>query len=124
MSNTPDQRTANMVHFPNKDETDPNALDEYLDNLVTGSGFVAITGTPVDNQVAVWTSATNIEGTTGLTYDGSSFGVTGNITVSGTVDGVDIAARDHGGDVGGDWHVHQPFGAANNSRSDYRERHL
>ena len=71
MSNTPPQRTANMVHFPNKDETDPNALDEYLDALVAGTGSVQITGTPADDQVAVWTSATNIEGTSGLTYDGS-----------------------------------------------------
>lgn len=33
MSNTPPQRTANMVHFPNKDNSDPNALDVYLDTL-------------------------------------------------------------------------------------------
>ena len=96
MSNTPPQRTANMVHFPNKDETDPNALDEYLDALVAGTGSVQITGTPADDQVAVWTSATNIEGTSGLTYDGSALGVTGNITVSGTVDGKDVSALPDG----------------------------
>lgn len=95
MSDTPDQRTTNIVHYPNKDASDPNALDEYLDALVAGTGSVQITGTPADNQVAVWTSATNIEGTSGLTYDGSALDVTGNVTVSGTVDGVDIAARDH-----------------------------
>jgi len=95
MAGKDDNRTANMVHYPNKDASDPNALDEYLDALVAGTGSVQITGTPADDQVAVWTSATNIEGTSGLTYDGSALAVTGNITVSGTVDGVDIAARDH-----------------------------
>lgn len=48
-------------------------------------------GTPVDNQVGVWTGDGTIEGTTGLTYDGSTLGITGNITVSGTVDGRDVA---------------------------------
>lgn len=60
-----------------------------------GSGDVSKVGTPVDNQVGVWTGDGTIEGTAGLTYHGSTLGVTGNITVSGTVDGVDIAARDH-----------------------------
>ena len=36
-----------------------------------GGGNVSNTGTPVDNQVAVWTSATVIEGTAGFTWDGS-----------------------------------------------------
>ena len=35
MSNQPDTRTVGMVHFPMKDEGDPNALDEYLDGLRT-----------------------------------------------------------------------------------------
>ena len=99
MSNTPEQRTANMVHFPNKDETDPNALDEYLDAIVSGGAgstlaYVDAAG-GADNQVAVFQDADTIEGDGNLTWDGSALGVTGNITVSGTVDGVDIAARDH-----------------------------
>lgn len=56
-----------------------------------GSGDVSKVGTPVDNQVGVWTGDGTIEGTTGLTYDGSALGITGNITVSGTVDGRDVA---------------------------------
>jgi len=56
-----------------------------------GSGDVSKVGTPVDNQVGVWTGDGTIEGTTGLTYDGAAFDVTGNITLSGTVDGIDIA---------------------------------
>jgi hypothetical protein len=57
-----------------------------------GSGDVVKVGTPVDNQVGVWTGDGTIEGTSGLTYDGTDFGVTGNIVVSGTVDGRDVAA--------------------------------
>lgn len=57
-----------------------------------GSGNVSNTGTPVDNQIAVWTASTTIEGTSGLTYNGSALSVTGSIAVSGTVDGRDVAA--------------------------------
>lgn len=37
MSNQPSSRTVNLVHFPGKDEDDPRALDEYLDDLATGN---------------------------------------------------------------------------------------
>ena len=47
-----------------------------------GSGDVSKVGTPVDNQVGVWTGNGTIEGTAGLTYDGTTFGVTGAITVT------------------------------------------
>ena len=60
-------------------------------NLSFGAGDVTKVGTPVDNQVGVWTGDGTIEGTTGLTYDGVAFDVTGNITLTGTVDGIDIA---------------------------------
>lgn len=43
MSNTPTQRTANMVHFPNKDNSDPNALDEYLDTLAAINDHDSVT---------------------------------------------------------------------------------
>jgi hypothetical protein len=64
---------------------------ETLAFLSEITGDVAKVGTPVDNQVGVWTGDGTIEGTTGLTYDGSALAVTGNITVTGTVDGIDIA---------------------------------
>jgi len=57
-----------------------------------GGGNVSNTGTPVDNQIPVWTSSTVIEGTADLTYDGSTLAVSGDITLSGTVDGRDIAS--------------------------------
>ena len=56
-----------------------------------GSGDVSKVGIPVDNQIGVWTGDGTIEGTTGLTYNGTTFNITGNITLSGTVDGIDIA---------------------------------
>lgn len=59
---------------------------------VPSSSSVTKTGTPADNQVAVWTADGIVEGTAGLTYDGTTFGVTGNLTISGTVDGRDVGA--------------------------------
>ncbi len=56
-----------------------------------GGGDVSKVGTPVDNQVGVWTGDGTIEGTTGLTYDGSDLDITGNITLTGNVDGINIA---------------------------------
>jgi hypothetical protein len=38
-------------------------------SLSTAAGGITASGTPVDNQVAVFTSATNVEGHTGFTYD-------------------------------------------------------
>ncbi len=55
-----------------------------------GGGDVFKVGTPVDNQVGVWTGDGTIEGTTGLTYDGAVLDLTGNITLTGTVDGIDV----------------------------------
>lgn len=40
-----------------------------------GSGDVSKVGTPVDNQVGVWTGDGTIEGTVGLTYDGTTFNI-------------------------------------------------
>jgi hypothetical protein len=38
-----------------------------------GTGDVLVSGTPVNNQLAIWTNATTIEGDASLTYDGTSF---------------------------------------------------
>ena len=46
-----------------------------------GGGDVSKVGTPLDNQVGVWTGDGTIEGTTGLTYDGTTLDLTGNIHV-------------------------------------------
>ena len=44
-----------------------------------GGGNVSNTGTPLDNQLAVWTNATTIEGDSNLTWDGQELVVTGNV---------------------------------------------
>jgi len=49
------------------------------------AGTVTATGTPVDNQIGVWTGADTIEGTSGLTYNGLTLSVTGDMAVSGTI---------------------------------------
>lgn len=43
--------------------------------------FVGNTGTPVNNQLAVWTDATTIEGDSGLTWDGTNLTTTGSIFI-------------------------------------------
>lgn len=51
-----------------------------------GTGNVTKVGTPVDNQVGVWTGDGTIEGTTGLTYNGTTLDITlGDIDLDNTV---------------------------------------
>lgn len=57
------------------------------------SGDVTKVGTPVDNQIGVWTGDGTIEGNTGLTWDGSKLVVTGG---SAGVAGADIANGSYG----------------------------
>ena len=52
---------------------------------------VGAVGVPVDNQIAVWTGSGAQEGDANLTWDGTTLTVTGDITVTGTVDGRDVA---------------------------------
>ena len=55
--------------------TDGSGVKGWYD---AASGSVNINGTPVDNQVAVWTNATTIEGTTGLTFNSGTNTLTVN----------------------------------------------
>lgn len=57
-----------------------------------GGGDVSKFGTPVNDQLAVWRNSTTIEGDTKLTWNGTNFTITGNVVVSGTVDGRDLSA--------------------------------
>ena len=50
-----------------------------------GSGNVTKVGTPVDNQIAIWTGDGTIEGTIGLTYDGTQMEITGNLVATGSL---------------------------------------
>jgi len=47
-------------------------------------GDVSKVGTPINNQIGVWTGDGTIEGTSGLTYDGSNLLLTGDIGITGT----------------------------------------
>jgi hypothetical protein len=54
-----------------------------------GGGNVSNTGTPVNNQVAVWTDATTIEGDAALTFDTATDTLsvgTGGVMVTGTIE--------------------------------------
>ncbi len=57
-----------------------------------GGGDVTKVGTPVNDQVAVWTGNGTVEGDSNLTFDGSNLSVGGNIIVGGTVDGINVGA--------------------------------
>ena len=43
---------------------------------------VNIIGTPVDNQVGIWVSATGMEGSTGFTFDGTALNLLDNISLT------------------------------------------
>lgn len=64
---------------------------KYVDDNSGGSGDVTKVGTPVNNQVGIWTGDGTIEGDTKVTFDGTAFNVNGNITTTGTVDTIDVA---------------------------------
>jgi hypothetical protein len=46
------------------------------------SGGVSASGTPANDQVAVWTNATTIEGSANLTFDGTDLTVSGDVTAT------------------------------------------
>lgn len=52
---------------------------------VTGGGEVGISGVAVADQVAVWASADHIGGSAGLTYDGSTLHIDGNVNLTGGI---------------------------------------
>jgi uncharacterized protein DUF5907 len=61
--------------------------------LNAAAGTVTNTGTPVANQVAVWTTATQLQGTAPLTYSAGTLavgtaGTLGKVTVAGNTSGV------------------------------------
>jgi hypothetical protein len=65
--------------------------DTLTINVTGGSGDVTKVGIPVNNELGVWTGDGTLEGESALTFDGVALDITGNITVSGTVDGRDVA---------------------------------
>ncbi len=61
--------------------------DAGTDFELNAAGAVSISGTPVNNQLAVWTGAATIEGDAGLTYSGTilSLGAGDNLDFSGVM---------------------------------------
>lgn len=79
-------------------------------HLHTTAGDVSKVGTPVDNQVCVWTGNGTIEGTANFTYDGSGFLLNGNVTLGadGTISSLILTekasvALDPAGGADGDY---------------------
>jgi hypothetical protein len=58
----------------------PNTL-MFTDDTGVDTPVVVATGTPVDNQVAVWTDANTVEGDANFTWNGTTLAVTGAATV-------------------------------------------
>lgn len=81
--------TANPIDLDNLSATGTPSSSTFLrgDNTwatPAGSGDVSKVGTPADNQVGVWTGDGTIEGSSGLTYDGSNLLLAGDIGATGT----------------------------------------
>ena len=112
---------ANFAAFPVLGDKEKLYLAEDTEFLYrwNGTAYVGVTissanvskvGTPVDNQVGVWTGDGTIEGTTGFTYDGSNLQLTGDVGSTGTritkVWAIDIEATNAiAGDITGNLDV-------------------
>jgi len=57
------------------------ANSQFEPQAPAGGGNVSNTGTPVNNQLAIWTDATTVEGDANLTWSGSILLVTGELDV-------------------------------------------
>jgi hypothetical protein len=72
-------RDDGKIYFKN------DAGTEYDLTATGGTGNVSNTGTPLNNQLAIWTNSTTIEGDSNLTFDGTTLKLgTGRIQVQGT----------------------------------------
>jgi len=65
-------------------------MDTYFDSSLS-FGNVFKVAVPANNEIGIWTGDGTIEGDTNFTWTGAVFNVGGNITLTGTVDGIDIA---------------------------------
>ena len=55
---------------------------DEADSRIFGSTLVDASGTPVDNQIAIWTDANTVEGSANLTFDGSALTVGNDVSIS------------------------------------------
>jgi len=85
----------NAVHLVN-DEDSPGNNQVYGTNATGVKGWYdvaesgGIMGAGTDNQVAVFTDPDTLEGTAGLTYDGSALNVTGTVNSTGDMTATDF----------------------------------
>jgi len=79
------------------DDTSTKDFDITVRYITTPTVAVNLTGTPVDDQIAIWTNADTLEGDANFTWDGSLFNITGALTVSGVVTLTTDLAVAHGG---------------------------
>jgi len=81
ISNRTDTAVAAGDYFLYRDDTDStlkkDTVQGILDLVSGGSGDVSKVGTPVDNQVGVWTGDGTIEGTSGLVFSSNALGIGG-----------------------------------------------
>ncbi len=49
---------------------------------ISATGGVEASGTPTDNQIAIWTDADTLEGTSTLTYDGTTISLNDAVTIN------------------------------------------
>jgi hypothetical protein len=81
----------NDVAYMCADNSTSNAV--WLNISFADASALSATGSPSINQIAVWADATTLVGFGELTWDGNTttLTLTGNLVVTGTVDGRDIA---------------------------------
>lgn len=75
------------------DQADSNPKVKIDDGTIYDlTNITTISGTPVNNQLAIWASGSGLKSDANISWDGSELSITGDIGVSGTVDGRDVAA--------------------------------
>lgn len=62
-----------------------------LDGYGSGAGDVIKVGTPVDNQIGVWTGDGTLEGDTNLTWNSVTLNIDGNLKVAGSIHNDDLS---------------------------------
>ena len=61
-------------------------IDQRVAAEVSEGAGVDTTGTPADNQIAIFTDSNTLEGSENLTYDGTTFAVSGSaVQLTGSV---------------------------------------
>jgi uncharacterized protein (TIGR02145 family) len=62
-----------------------DAFNKQYSSLLGLPTLINIYATPIDNQVAIWTNATTIEGCSNMSFSGGGLNIIGNISVTGTI---------------------------------------